>query len=255
MSIVENIKSLCLESGSTIPKLEQELGFGRGSIYNWDKNSPSISKVRQVSEYFRVSLDRVLYGFELSQLEALVNFIRDKRSYEQFAADTGVDLEVLENLGIGLSTERPSIEVIKQISLSNPVKIIVDEESLFKAAGYTKEDIQDIDLTFSKKFNSISDKFRKAGFTIREGNQDEYPIVFVDKHLEGTVAHVHLPYFISKGDLLLKELTEKYGESNSQEPETIAAHHDGEEWTEEELEEIERFKEFVRMKRSQPGKE
>ncbi|ATO28650.1 helix-turn-helix domain-containing protein [Bacillus atrophaeus] len=31
--------------------------------------------------------------------------------------------------------------------------------------------------------------------------------------------------------------------------ETIAAHHDGEEWTEEELEEIERFKDFVRLKR------
>jgi transcriptional regulator with XRE-family HTH domain len=30
---------------------------------------------------------------------------------------------------------------------------------------------------------------------------------------------------------------------------TIAAHHDGEEWTEEELEEIERFKEFLRMKK------
>lgn len=33
--------------------------------------------------------------------------------------------------------------------------------------------------------------------------------------------------------------------------ETIAAHHEGEDWTEEELEEIERFKEFVRMKRQQ----
>jgi len=33
--------------------------------------------------------------------------------------------------------------------------------------------------------------------------------------------------------------------------ETIAAHHDGEYWTEEELEEIERFKEFVKMKRQQ----
>lgn len=32
---------------------------------------------------------------------------------------------------------------------------------------------------------------------------------------------------------------------------TIAAHHDGESWTEEELEEIERFKEFVRMKRKE----
>ncbi|OUQ90105.1 transcriptional regulator [Brevibacillus brevis] len=32
---------------------------------------------------------------------------------------------------------------------------------------------------------------------------------------------------------------------------TIAAHHDGDDWTEEELEEIERFKEFVKLKRKQ----
>ena len=31
--------------------------------------------------------------------------------------------------------------------------------------------------------------------------------------------------------------------------ETLAAHHEGEEWTEEELEEIERLKEVVKMKR------
>lgn len=33
------------------------------------------------------------------------------------------------------------------------------------------------------------------------------------------------------------------------EPDTIAAHHDGEDWTEEELEEIEEFKRFVAMRR------
>ena len=33
--------------------------------------------------------------------------------------------------------------------------------------------------------------------------------------------------------------------------ETIAAHHEGDDFTEEELEEIEKFKEFVRMKRQQ----
>lgn len=32
---------------------------------------------------------------------------------------------------------------------------------------------------------------------------------------------------------------------------TIAAHHDGEDWTEEELEDIENFKEFVKMRREQ----
>lgn len=33
---------------------------------------------------------------------------------------------------------------------------------------------------------------------------------------------------------------------------TIAAHHNGEDWTEEELEEIEKFKEFVKSKRNNP---
>ena len=37
--------------------------------------------------------------------------------------------------------------------------------------------------------------------------------------------------------------------------ETIAAHHEGDEWTEEELDDIEKFKEFVKMKRKQREKE
>ena len=36
--------------------------------------------------------------------------------------------------------------------------------------------------------------------------------------------------------------------------ETIAAHHEGDDWTEEELEDIEKFKEFVRMRRGQKQK-
>lgn len=55
---------------------------------------------------------------------------------------------------------------------------------------------------------------------------------------------------------LLKSMAELYGVSADAllqikpDPiETIAAHHDGEEFTEEELEEIEAFKEFVKMKR------
>lgn len=41
------------------------------------------------------------------------------------------------------------------------------------------------------------------------------------------------------------------GRTDDQEIETIAAHHDGDEWTEEELDEIERFKEFVKSRRKQ----
>ncbi len=49
-------------------------------------------------------------------------------------------------------------------------------------------------------------------------------------------------YFTVSVDYLL-------GRTEESHIETIAAHHDGDEWTEEELDEIERFKEFVRMKR------
>lgn len=44
---------------------------------------------------------------------------------------------------------------------------------------------------------------------------------------------------------------ESLAQAKLDEMETIAAHHDGEDWTEEELEEIERFKEFVKLKRKQ----
>ncbi len=41
------------------------------------------------------------------------------------------------------------------------------------------------------------------------------------------------------------------GRTGEKEVETIAAHHDGDDWTDEELEEIERFKQFVKLKREQ----
>ncbi|WP_330948869.1 helix-turn-helix domain-containing protein [Virgibacillus sp. MG-45] len=56
-------------------------------------------------------------------------------------------------------------------------------------------------------------------------------------------------YFNVSVDYLLGRTDKKYLEDTD----TIAAHHDGEEWTEEELEEIKRFKEFVKLKRKQQG--
>lgn len=49
-------------------------------------------------------------------------------------------------------------------------------------------------------------------------------------------------YFNVSTDYLL-------GRCDTEKIETIAAHHDGNDYTDEELEEIERFKEFVKMKR------
>jgi transcriptional regulator with XRE-family HTH domain len=57
----------------------------------------------------------------------------------------------------------------------------------------------------------------------------------------------HLAIFFNASLDYLLDLDEK------EEVNTIAAHHDGDEWTDEELDEIERFKAFVRSKRDNKG--
>lgn len=57
MSLVNSIKKLCRSKNTSLPKLERELGFSNGSIYKWDENAPSITKVLQVAQYFGVSVD------------------------------------------------------------------------------------------------------------------------------------------------------------------------------------------------------
>lgn len=250
MSLVENIKSLCDTKGISIPKLEKELEFGRGSIYNWEKSSPSIDKVKKVADYFNVSVDRVLYGYEASQFEQLVRFIMNKRTCEQFANDTGIALEVVEDIAMGLTTEQPTLEIVKKIASSNPVKLIVDDESLYRAAGYSKEDMDDFENKQYIRINKLIELFEECGFEVRIENENYYEKVYVDHDKHGTVLSVYLHEFIDRGESIIEELKHKYGNDDI---ETIAAHHDGEDWTEEELEDIERFKEFLKSKRKQQG--
>lgn len=69
-NIVENIQELCKLRGVKISNLEKELSFGRGSIYKWDNNSPSIDKVKKVADYFHLTLDEVLPMSDDSELYA-----------------------------------------------------------------------------------------------------------------------------------------------------------------------------------------
>lgn len=60
MSLVDKIKKLCEERNMSVPTLEKEFGFGYGSIYRWDTNTPSIDRVQKVADYFGVSIDSLV---------------------------------------------------------------------------------------------------------------------------------------------------------------------------------------------------
>lgn len=60
MSIKETIRRLAQENGTSLPKLEAELGFGAGTISKWDKSAPSVDKLKAVADFFHISVDYLL---------------------------------------------------------------------------------------------------------------------------------------------------------------------------------------------------
>lgn len=62
MGIVERVRSLAEKNGHTIASVERELGFGQGSIRNWNKAAPSADKLYKVAKLFNMSMEYILTG-------------------------------------------------------------------------------------------------------------------------------------------------------------------------------------------------
>jgi hypothetical protein len=229
MSLVGRVQDLCSSKNTTLIGLEREIGLGRGTIRNWDKNSPSADKIQKVAEYFGVSTDFLLYGFDKGEFTSLVNLVRYKRSIKEFASDTGLDEFYLNRLCSGIEYEQPSTDSVLKIAINNENSWLVSAENLFKAAGYDLEELssdllEDIPLALLHNYQEKGMSGAEMAIAYTEFREAEFKDAMSDPGYEE----------------YLKEKNEV---------ETIAAHHDGDEWTEEELEEIERFKQFVKMKR------
>lgn len=185
MGVVENIKFLCTQHGVSIPKLGTELGFGNGAIYNWDKSSPSIDKVQKIADYFGVTTDFIIFGFD-KEIEQL----------------------------------------IRELSKVTDGKLYFPEE--------------------------VADSFRDKIKPLKKEYHD-VPLELEPLELIGLLDN--FPVSTEFKRELMDVLYEvKASITPLNEPETIAAHHDGDDWTEEELEDIEQFKEFIRMRREKRNK-
>jgi transcriptional regulator with XRE-family HTH domain len=60
MSLLENIREICVDNHLAVSALEKELGFGGGTISKWEKSSPTVDKLQKVADYFGVTTDYLL---------------------------------------------------------------------------------------------------------------------------------------------------------------------------------------------------
>ena len=80
--LLERIKNLCRSRKISIPKLEEHMGFGAGTISKWKKSAPGTDKLLKVADYFQVSLDVLLDRNErvdllTEQEQVLLNAFRE----------------------------------------------------------------------------------------------------------------------------------------------------------------------------------
>ncbi|WP_058301725.1 helix-turn-helix domain-containing protein [Gorillibacterium timonense] len=98
-----------------------------------------------------------------------------------------------------------------------------------------------------KSVDQLIYEFSRYGLHVEIDDGPYFKSVIISHSEYGNIADMTVAEFHENGDLLLGDLIKEY--NLSFEPGTIAAHHDGEDWTEEEIKDIEEFKEILKLKR------
>lgn len=62
MTLNQKIKLICSANKIPVTRLEEALGFARGSIGKWDESTPSVTKVIKVANALGLSLEKLLEG-------------------------------------------------------------------------------------------------------------------------------------------------------------------------------------------------
>lgn len=67
------IKELCEENNITIKSIEQRFGLGSSSISKWKHSYPSADKIRDIAEFFGVSIDYLMGSSDIrSQADQVI---------------------------------------------------------------------------------------------------------------------------------------------------------------------------------------
>ncbi|MDO6631797.1 helix-turn-helix domain-containing protein [Bacillus thuringiensis] len=122
MTIVDVIKSLCKKRDISVSMLEEELGFGKNSLYRWKERQPSVDKVQKVADYFNVSTDYLLGRTQKKYWELSE---KDERDIQKKLEEMIEDMSNADALAFSKGSE-PMSEETKQlliISLENSLRL------------------------------------------------------------------------------------------------------------------------------------
>ena len=141
MDLKERIKELCKVNGVSMNKVESDLNFGKGYISKLGKSTPNASKIRQIADYFDVTVDYLMSGKESSQEIEVKLTRKDEKDIARRLEST---LEELENSQDGLMfSGEPMDDETRELlkaSLENSIRIAkINAKQKFTPKKYRKD--------------------------------------------------------------------------------------------------------------------
>jgi transcriptional regulator with XRE-family HTH domain len=235
------IKMLRHEKKYSQKELAEKLQVAQNTISNWEQGTrePDNQTLIVLAQLFNVSVDYLL---------GKTVFKKHTELFEHWGGHNNPNFEAAFDFGDLLRIERE--------------RQGISQQEVSETLGITESDVDDIEYGTLPLNYEWAEKY--ANFLGTSVHQ-----IFIDNGMGASLHDIPLELFHHYQDLGMSETemvsafskfrADEYKDAISDfdignyEHETIAAHHDGEDWTEEELKEIEQFKQFVRMKRQKEG--
>ena len=122
MNLKELIKELCKKKKVTLSSVEDELGFARGYLSKLDKSTPNTFKIKQIANYFGVTVDYLMTGKEP---EPNVKVVDDENNIVVLDDET---LELIDSL-----RSKPEMKMLFSVSKNATTEDIIKAVKIIEA--------------------------------------------------------------------------------------------------------------------------
>lgn len=119
MSINERVKKRAKELGMTVEEVEQKSGLGKRTIYSWDKNSPSVDKVKRVADLLQTTPAYIMGWGQSNVLNGVaieVQHLIMQIGWRVFLDEEDAGLYLIHGSDVWEITEEQLNTIVKQMS-------------------------------------------------------------------------------------------------------------------------------------------
>lgn len=239
MGLYEQIKEVASTKGYSVNRLEKELGFPRSSISKFNKNKPSIEKIQQIADFLQVPLDYLTTGETIS-----AGMIACPDCGFNYCPSYPEDVE---------EHNKEHFAWMKASEKFGILYCDYSENEKLKAQG--RNICHDLSLPLEKRYEAQIQVLRCLFSRSLQANDYNLEHVPFDKYIAMMLGNK--TYRKNLDDELYRRLADTYGVSKGIESgsiyripfksfQAIAAHFDGEEFTENQWERIKEFAKFIK---------